>query len=204
MGLKAHLRSNTVAYVALFCSLSLGTAWAATELTRNSVKSKHIAKGQVKRSDLGRNSVNSPRVADRSLRAVDFAAGQLPAGPDGPAQVLAKTKQVDGSGSGLDADLFDGRDSSAFAQVIYKTSVPWDPPALSAGTCAQQSFPLPPEVLSTDHLLVTLDGPVGSFPSGQLTGLLQAHSDSGLAVMCSNGGGNIDQPASNINVLVLR
>ena len=84
VGLKAHLRSNLVGYIALFCSLSLGTAWAATELTRNSVKSRHIAKGNVKRSDLARNAVNSPRVANGSLRAADFAEGQLPAGLQGP------------------------------------------------------------------------------------------------------------------------
>lgn len=79
----SHLRSNLVAYVALFCSLSLGTAWAATQLTRNSVKSKHIAAGQVKRSDLAQNAVNSSRVANSSLRAADFAPGELPAGAPG-------------------------------------------------------------------------------------------------------------------------
>lgn len=41
-----------------------------------------------------------------------------PAGsPDTPAQVLEKSKQVDGSGSGLDADALDGVDSSAFGRV---------------------------------------------------------------------------------------
>ncbi|HEV3008614.1 MAG TPA: hypothetical protein VGX52_06235, partial [Burkholderiales bacterium] len=40
---------NLVAYVALFFSLGLGTAWA---LERNSVKSKHIVNGQVKSVDV--------------------------------------------------------------------------------------------------------------------------------------------------------
>ncbi len=41
--------------------------------------------------------------------------------PDTPAQVLAKLLQVDGSGSGLDADLLDGQDSSSFQQRVTGT-----------------------------------------------------------------------------------
>ena len=37
--------------------------------------------------------------------------------PDTAAQVLAKLITVDGAGSGLDADLFDGKDSTAFGTV---------------------------------------------------------------------------------------
>src|SRR5256885_15928028 len=36
-------------------------------------------------AQLRNNAVNSLKVANRSLRAIDFAAGQLPAGPAGPA-----------------------------------------------------------------------------------------------------------------------
>jgi len=36
-----------------------------------------------------------------------------------PADVLEKLKTVDGSGSGLDADLLDGKDSTAFATVEH-------------------------------------------------------------------------------------
>ena len=83
MKLSGHVRSNVIGYLALFVALS-GTAWAATELDKNEVKSKHIGKGQVKNSDLGNNSVTSPKVADGSLLDDDFAPGQLPAGPQGP------------------------------------------------------------------------------------------------------------------------
>src|SRR5687767_12882971 len=47
--LRTHLRSNLVGYVALFCALNLGTAWA---LERNTVRSKHIVNGQVKAVDV--------------------------------------------------------------------------------------------------------------------------------------------------------
>jgi hypothetical protein len=164
MSIIRYLRSNVVAYIALFFALSLGTAWAAG-LEKNSVKSKHIAKGavkskqigkgQVKTSDLAKRAVKGKKVALGTLAGEHFAAGELPAGPQGPKgetgatgpqgpkgdtgatgpqgpkgdtgatgpagspdtplQVLGKIKQVDGSGSGLDADLLDGMQANAFA-----------------------------------------------------------------------------------------
>jgi hypothetical protein len=78
-----HVRSNVVAYLALFASFG-GTAWAAAELDKNEVKSRHIGKGQVKASDLANASVSSPKIADGSLLSEDFAPGQLSQGPQGP------------------------------------------------------------------------------------------------------------------------
>jgi hypothetical protein len=69
----AHLKSNAVAYVALMVALG-GTSYAAVNLPRNSVGPKQLK----------RNAVNSAKVRNRSLRSVDFAAGQLRAGPAGP------------------------------------------------------------------------------------------------------------------------
>ena len=74
--------ANVMATVAVFIALG-GTSVAAISLTRNSVRSKHIAKGQVKRSDIGRSAVNSAKVANRSLRLIDFKAGQIPTGLPG-------------------------------------------------------------------------------------------------------------------------
>jgi hypothetical protein len=61
-----------------------GTAFAATQLRKNSVRSKHIRNGQVKRPDLARNAVDSSKVRDGALLLRDFAPGQLPAGAQGP------------------------------------------------------------------------------------------------------------------------
>ena len=74
--------ANVTATVALVVALG-GTSYAAVELSRNSVRSEHIAAGQVKRSDLGRSAVDSARVRNRSLLARDFVPGQLPAGERG-------------------------------------------------------------------------------------------------------------------------
>ncbi len=79
-----HIRSNLVGYISLFFALGLGSAWAATELEKNEVKSKHIGKGQVKNVDLAADAVTSSKVANGALLGDDFAAGELPQGPQGP------------------------------------------------------------------------------------------------------------------------
>ena len=75
----ARLRSkltyaNVIASIALFVALG-GVSWAAVTLPANSV-----GKRQLKR-----NAVTSVKVANASLTAKDFAAGQLPAGQKGAA-----------------------------------------------------------------------------------------------------------------------
>jgi collagen triple helix repeat protein len=67
------LRGNVVALAALFFALGGGSAYAATHLAANSVGSAQLKK----------NAVVSSKVKDHSLEANDFAAGQLPAGPQG-------------------------------------------------------------------------------------------------------------------------
>jgi hypothetical protein len=78
-----------------------GSSYAALKLPKNAVKTRNIAP----------NAVTAPKVEKGSLRLEDFGRGQLPS-PDTPSQVRSKLAQVDGSGSGLDADLFDGLTSN--------------------------------------------------------------------------------------------
>ena len=61
-----HLRSNTIAYIALFVALG-GTSFAAVQVT------------------LPRNSVGTLQVINGSLLKRDFKANQLPKGAAGPA-----------------------------------------------------------------------------------------------------------------------
>jgi Collagen triple helix repeat (20 copies) len=75
----ARLRSkltyaNVIASLALFVALG-GVSWAAVTLPANSVGKRQLA----------RNAVTSEKVANGSLKAKDFAAGQLPTGRRGPA-----------------------------------------------------------------------------------------------------------------------
>jgi hypothetical protein len=66
--------STALALVALAVALG-GTGYAATVLPAGSVGT----------AQLKNNAVVSAKVKNRSLRAVDFASGQLPAGESGPA-----------------------------------------------------------------------------------------------------------------------
>jgi len=73
-----HLRkrltyANVMSSVAVFLALG-GAAFAAAQLPKNSVGTKQLKK----------NAVNSAKIKDSSLKAIDFQAGQLPAGPQGP------------------------------------------------------------------------------------------------------------------------
>jgi hypothetical protein len=69
-----HVRSNLVAYLALFVALG-GTSYAAVNLPRNSVGT----------AQLKANAVTSAKVKNGSLLAADFRRGQLRAGPAGAA-----------------------------------------------------------------------------------------------------------------------
>ena len=93
VALRRHLRQQFVGCIALFFALGLGSAWAATELGKGDVKSRHIGNREVKGTDLAKGAVTSPKVADGTLLAVDFAAGQLPGVAD-PQQPLGATNVV--------------------------------------------------------------------------------------------------------------
>jgi hypothetical protein len=68
----AYVRRHHIALLALFVAMG-GTSYAAFKLPNNSVGSKQIKA----------NAVNSSKVANDSLLARDFRAGQLPRGPKG-------------------------------------------------------------------------------------------------------------------------
>jgi hypothetical protein len=73
-----------VVALALFIALA-GTSYPAIKLPANSVGTKTIKNGAIHRADLAANAVDSARVADHTLLAGDFKAGQLPSGLPGPA-----------------------------------------------------------------------------------------------------------------------
>jgi hypothetical protein len=76
-----HIRSNVIAYLALFVALG-GTSYAAIRLPADSVGNR-----QIKNS-----AVTSGKVRNGTLRGQDFAAGTLRRGvrgPEGPAGSLA-------------------------------------------------------------------------------------------------------------------
>jgi hypothetical protein len=68
-----------MATVALFIALG-GGSYAAVRLTKNSVKAKHIARDAVSRPEIKARGVGTSEVAERSLLATHFKAGELPVG----------------------------------------------------------------------------------------------------------------------------
>jgi hypothetical protein len=82
-GIRRRLSfANVTSMLALTIALG-GTSYAAVTLPRNSVTSRQIKRGTIVGSDIHANAITSAKVKDRSLKAIDFAAGQLPAGPKG-------------------------------------------------------------------------------------------------------------------------
>lgn len=96
--LRAHLNyANVMATVAVFVALGGGAYAAATigarDIRSDAVRSRHIASQAVQTSDIARRAVTGSRLArgsvgtgkvrNRSLRARDFRAGELPVGPKG-------------------------------------------------------------------------------------------------------------------------
>lgn len=95
---------SIAATVAVVVALSSG-AYAVT-LGRGVVKARNIKKGAVTAAKLRKDSVTSGKVQNRSLRAVDFKAGQLPRGEQG----LQGVPGVDGTDGVDGVDGVDGID----------------------------------------------------------------------------------------------
>ena len=73
-----------VACLALLVALGGTSVAAVNQLGRNTVGAPQLKNGAVTNPKIRNNAVNSSKVANRSLLRVDFAPGQLPAGPVGP------------------------------------------------------------------------------------------------------------------------
>ena len=92
--LRQHLTyANVVSSIALFAAIGGGTAYAATNLSRNSVGSAQIRTKAVGNSELHANAVTSAKIRNGTIRTSDLATktrndlrgAQGPAGPAGPA-----------------------------------------------------------------------------------------------------------------------
>jgi len=78
MKLRSKLSyANVVATLALVLAIGGGTVYAALRLGKDAVRSKNIAAGAVKSSDLGKNAVTSPKVKDGTIATGDLAASVI-------------------------------------------------------------------------------------------------------------------------------
>ena len=104
--------STTALVVAVFGSTPLGEAALDQVLPRNSVGT----------TQLRNNAVTGVKVRNRSLRAVDFARGQLPAGPTGPAGPVGPVGPAGPAGT-PGANGAPGAPGISGLQVVYTTGV---------------------------------------------------------------------------------
>ena len=77
------IMSITALLVAVLGSTPLGEA-AFNAIAPSSIGARELRNGAVTNAKLRGDAVTSGKVLNRSLRAIDFRAGQLPAGPPGP------------------------------------------------------------------------------------------------------------------------
>jgi hypothetical protein len=76
--------STTALAVAVLGATPVGEAALDQIVPRNSVGTPQLRNGAVTNAKLAGSAVTGAKVRNRSLLAVDFRAGQLPAGPPGP------------------------------------------------------------------------------------------------------------------------
>jgi hypothetical protein len=111
--IRRHLTyANVMATIAVFGMLG-GGAYAVTTAKKNSVTSKSVKNSSIKGIDVRDESLTGQDVNEGTLALPTGPKGETgppgaPGSPDTPQQVLDKLKQVDGSGSDLDADKLDG------------------------------------------------------------------------------------------------
>lgn len=92
-------------------------------------------------------------VGDTGARGERGADGS----PDSPQQVLDKLRQVDGSGSDLDADRLDGTDSTGFLRIVGTNITGVTPGSVPGNTCDSLSTFRITGLQLTDFLLVQHD-----------------------------------------------
>ncbi len=78
MNLRPKLTyANVAATIALVLAVGGGTVYAAIHLGKNDVRSRNLAPGAVKNSDIGKNAVTSPKIKNGTVGAADIAAGVI-------------------------------------------------------------------------------------------------------------------------------
>jgi hypothetical protein len=218
-----------VAFVALCVALS-GTAVGESAVTsaQELITGKQIKNRSVTGVDIKSNSLTSGAIKNQSLLRADFKIGELPVGPAGakgdvgaqgppgpkgdpgtngspdtPQQVLAKLGQVDGAGSGLDADTVDGTDGADLARVVGPVTPGFDVTSVPANTCALQSSFGIAGLQVTDVLLVERQSPptIGILDSFRIV----ANPNPQVAyTVCNTTGAEIDPPQADFKVIALR
>jgi hypothetical protein len=112
--------ANVISTLALFVALSMGSAYAASQLTPKSVGAKQLRPGAVTADKIRKNAVTAPKIESLAIKQGKIAAGAVTGAkiangsisaeklPDG---VISSEKIVNGSVTGEKAD------EASFSQV---------------------------------------------------------------------------------------
>jgi hypothetical protein len=205
-----------VALLALFVALG-GTGYAALSITGKDVKNSSLTGKDVKNKSLTKKdfkgSVRGPRgaVGPQGPQGAQGQQGvQGPKGdpgangsPDSPQQVLDKLTQVDGSGSGVDADSLDGTTSTGFLRIVGSATPGFNVGPVAADTCADQSSFGILGLQATDFLLVDRQ-------AAPTSGILESFRIIGgpppqvTYTVCNTTAAVIDPPQSDFRIMAVR
>jgi hypothetical protein len=140
--LMSHLSyANVISTLCLFLLIAGGTAFAATQLAKNSVGTKQLQ----------RNAVTGAKVKDGSLNAADFRAGELPAGQRGAAGPVGQPGSTGSTGAqgvpGPAGPLLDVLPSGRTLTGVYEVSAYATGPGqgISGGISFQIPLPEDPD-----------------------------------------------------------
>lgn len=111
--------STTALLVAFLGTTPLGKAAFDAVVPNNSVGTAQLRNGAVTGAKIRGDAVGSGKVKDHSLRAIDFAQGQLPAGPAGPAGPQGPSGPQGKAGPPGPSDGFDYRPAGFTAEILH-------------------------------------------------------------------------------------
>jgi hypothetical protein len=100
MGIRSHIRSNVIGYIALFLVVTGGTAEALNG--SNTVFTDDIVNGQVKNPDLGTGAVAGPKLAANAVGSAKVVDGSLTGADVDESKLYAETRIVSPVGTALE------------------------------------------------------------------------------------------------------
>jgi collagen triple helix repeat protein len=217
---------NLVVVVVVALLLAAATAGAQSlidsgdvmnnSLTGKDVKDKSLTKKDFKGSVRGARGAAGPPGAPGApgAQGAQGAQGQPgvqgPQGdpgangsPDTPQQVLAKLTQVDGTGSGVDADSLDGTDTTGFLRIVGTAAPGFNVDPVAADTCVDPSTFGILGLQATDFLLVDRQ----AAPTGGILESFRITAGPPAQVtytVCNTTAGVVDPPPSNFRIMAVR
>jgi hypothetical protein len=142
--------ANAVATLALFIAVGGASAFAASQLSKNSVGPKQLK----------RNAVTTAKIKDQAVTAAKIQNGAL-TGAQINASTLGTVPNASHATSADNADTLDGRDSGAYVQEVASGSFTWDPPSLASEECDEEVI-VRDDLQPTDVVVFTVRN-IGSY-----------------------------------------